>query len=96
VYGVQYHPERNAFEWDLPERLDHSLEAVQAMQYLADFYVSETRKNVHLFDTSHKEIKALIYNWSPYATWNSNQSYPEQQTYIFKQLDQYMDNLMNQ
>jgi len=88
IYGVQFHPERNAFEWDLEEKLDHAIDAIRCMQYLADFYVNECRKSNHKFATEKKEYSWLIYNWNPYPTYNSNESYPEAQTYLFNNLDQ--------
>jgi len=83
IYATQFHPERNAFEWDLPEKLDHSEDAVEAMQYLVNFFIQETRKSDHSFSTLQEEYSWLIYNWPPYPTYDSNESYPEQQTYVF-------------
>ncbi len=84
-YGVQYHPERNAFEWDLPEKLDHSADAVAAMQYLGKFFVNEARQSSHKFDSIQDETKALIYNYSPLFTGIiETDDYPEQQTYVFQ------------
>lgn len=64
-YGVQFHPERNCFEWDPKEAINHSGEAVEAMQALARFFVSEVRKNFHSFPSAEAEQKALIYNSPP-------------------------------
>lgn len=61
---------------------------VRAMQYLADFFVDELRKNNHQFATTQEEAKSLIYNWSPLYTgiMKLQDSYPEQQIYVFNNL----------
>ena len=44
IYGVQFHPEKNIFEWGEKEKIDaipHWKEAIQAAQYLASFFVDE-------------------------------------------------------
>lgn len=40
-YGVQFHPEKNAYEWKIGTRIPHSKEAVVITQYFADFFVNE-------------------------------------------------------
>jgi len=85
-YGVQFHPERNAFEWDHPEKTPHTGEAVEAMQYLARFYVSETKKNQHQFPEGMLD-KLLIYNYQATFTLNlTSEGYPDFQTYCFHHL----------
>jgi len=63
VWATQWHPERNQFEWGIRETLDHSWEAIQAMQYVATFFVNETRKNFNTFQDRKVEAKALINNY---------------------------------
>ncbi len=40
-YGVQWHPEKNGFEWNRRESINHSWDAVMAMQKAANFFVNE-------------------------------------------------------
>lgn len=40
VYGTQWHPEKNAFEWSRPY-IPHSPSAVRTTFYMADFFVNE-------------------------------------------------------
>ncbi|CAN7945389.1 unnamed protein product, partial [Ixodes hexagonus] len=43
-YGVQFHPEKNSFEWALDghhRNIPHSHDATRLNQYLADFFVEE-------------------------------------------------------
>jgi len=86
IYATQFHPERNAFEWDLPELTPHTPDAINAMEYLANFLVTETRKNQHKFKTPMEEAKALIYNWNPMYTIDFSDNYPEEQTYFFDKI----------
>lgn len=65
-YGVQFHPEKNSFEWKLDKHhmnIPHSVDATRLTQYMADFFVGEARKNDHKFSTPEEESKALIYNY---------------------------------
>nr|XP_046227385.1 gamma-glutamyl hydrolase [Scatophagus argus] len=67
IYGTQWHPEKNAFEWTRPY-IPHSPSAVKTTFYMAEFFVSEARKNMHKFESKEEESKALIYNYSPVYT----------------------------
>lgn len=83
-YATQFHPERNAFEWDVQETaLSHTYDAIVAMQYLGRFFANEARKSNHAFPTASEEMKALIYNFNPAFTGNLTDDYPEQQTYFW-------------
>lgn len=78
-YGTQWHPEKNAFEWTRPY-FPHSPSAVKTTFYMADFFVSEARKNFHRFESEEGESKALIYNYSPVYTGHESGF---EQTYFF-------------
>ena len=40
-YGVQWHPEKNPFEWTSAAVINHSKKAVLVTQYVADFFVNQ-------------------------------------------------------
>jgi len=65
IYGLQWHAEKPLFEWTPKEVIQHSAPATKAMQYMADFFVSEARKSEHHFATTEAEGKSLIYNYQP-------------------------------
>ncbi|XP_029979813.1 gamma-glutamyl hydrolase-like isoform X2 [Sphaeramia orbicularis] len=67
IYGTQWHPEKNAFEW-LKSYYSHSRSAVKTTFYMAEFFVNEARKSFHRFETEDAERKALIYNYRPVFT----------------------------
>uniref|UniRef100_A0A8B9QDA6 folate gamma-glutamyl hydrolase n=1 Tax=Apteryx owenii TaxID=8824 RepID=A0A8B9QDA6_APTOW len=68
VYGVQWHPEKSAYEWKNSSGIPHSPLAIRAAYYMADFFVNEARKNLHSFSTKDEETKELIYNYTPTYT----------------------------
>jgi hypothetical protein len=39
-YGVQFHPEKNAFEWKI-ESIPHSADAILVEQFYGNFFVNE-------------------------------------------------------
>jgi len=59
----QWHPERPQFEWEAGIDLNHSPDAVAAMAYMANFLVSEARKNALSFTNATTETNALIYHY---------------------------------
>ena len=68
VYATQFHPEKNMFEWNTFETIDHSFEAVHSMQHFANFFVNEARQNSQAFVSVAAENAALIYNYAPAFT----------------------------
>ncbi|KAG8513895.1 Gamma-glutamyl hydrolase [Galemys pyrenaicus] len=80
VYGVQWHPEKAPYEWGTFKGISHAPNAVRAAFYLAEFFVSEARKNNHHFESETEEEAALIYQFRPVYTGNISSF---QQSYIF-------------
>jgi anthranilate/para-aminobenzoate synthase component II len=39
-YGVQFHPEKNAFEWKI-KSIPHSADAIMVEQFYGNFFVNE-------------------------------------------------------
>lgn len=86
VYAVQFHPEKNSFEYGeyedgIPyEVINHSREGVAAGNFFATFFINEARKNKLRFKDPKVERKALIYNYP-----TSTITYPGfVESYIFK------------
>lgn len=80
VYGVQWHPEKAPYEWGKFPGISHAPNAVRAAFHLADFFVSEARKNSHHFESDVEEDEALIYQFHPVYTANISSF---QQSYVF-------------
>ncbi|XP_023650260.1 gamma-glutamyl hydrolase [Paramormyrops kingsleyae] len=82
IYGTQWHPEKNAFEWTRPY-IPHSPSAVKAAFFMADFFVNEARKNFHRFANAKDESQALIYNYKPVYTSRWSKTSAFEQIYFF-------------
>lgn len=67
-YGVQFHPEKNLYEFVANRGIPHSKPALLTSQYFANFFLSETRKNANYFSNKTEEMNALIYNYQPVYT----------------------------
>lgn len=65
---MQWHPEKNSFEWLATEATSHTGHAVEITQATANFFVNEARKSNHRFLDQDEEGKALIYNYCPVYT----------------------------
>ncbi|XP_077251102.1 gamma-glutamyl hydrolase 2-like [Tasmannia lanceolata] len=79
VTGVQWHPEKNAFEWGL-SMIPHTEDAVQVTQHVANFFISEARKSLNR-PPARKVLDNLIYNYSPTYCGKAGKGYDE--VYIF-------------
>lgn len=84
-YGIQFHPEKNIYEFKSSLNIPHSSSAVKVSQYFANFFIDECKKNNHKFSTFADEQKALIYNYRPIFTGLKNASY--EQLYMFTEED---------
>nr|XP_048276334.1 gamma-glutamyl hydrolase [Myodes glareolus] len=80
VYAVQWHPEKAPYEWKNLDGISHAPNAVKTAFYLADFLVSEARKNNHHYENEFEEMKSLIYQFQPVYTGNISSF---QQCYMF-------------
>ena len=77
-YGVQFHPEKVLYErgvrvagggggsWPY-EAINHGADAVEASQYMANFFVGEARKSRHCFPDPGAAMAASIYTHAPSA-----------------------------
>ncbi len=77
IYGTQYHQEKSTYEWKAPYYINHGSQAVRLQQYLANFFVNETRYNTNTFP----EVQSyLIDNYQarilPYANFSSVYLFP--------------------
>lgn len=65
-YGVMWHPEKNNFEFRtiLRNGMPHTRNAVRVSQYMANFFVDETRRSDHCFASNEEEERYLIYQYT--------------------------------
>nr|XP_043620553.1 gamma-glutamyl hydrolase 2-like [Erigeron canadensis] len=81
VTAVQWHPEKNAFEW-ASSAIPHSYDAIQVTQNVANFFVSEARKSLNR-PPNQKVLDNLIYNYKPTYCGAAGKGYDE--VYIFNE-----------
>ncbi|XP_049818768.1 gamma-glutamyl hydrolase-like isoform X3 [Aethina tumida] len=84
-YGVQFHPEKNQFEFKQNVGIPHTPEAIKISQYFGNFFVNECRQNGNAFPDHNLEQRSLIYNYSPVYTGIKNSAY--EQIYQFTNND---------
>lgn len=81
-YGVQFHPEKNIYEWVHNKNIPHGKDAIAVGQYFESFFVNQCRMNGNRFSGVEEENEALIYNYPVTFTARLNSSF--EQTYLFK------------
>ena len=62
IYGVAFHPEKAIFDFAAGYNIPHEAEAEEFARYLAEFFVSETRRSVMAIST-HDVLKLKIENY---------------------------------
>lgn len=80
-YGVQFHPEKNLFEWVRNKNISHTAHAIIASQYFAEFFVNEARKSDHHFLDAKTEDLYVIYNFPSTFTGAVGSAF--EQSYMF-------------
>ncbi|KAI3384858.1 hypothetical protein SNEBB_010000 [Seison nebaliae] len=83
IYGTQFHPEKNSFEWNTQLHLDHSSLSIEVTQYLATAFVMECSRSYHNYDVEvkvRKNLEKLIYFYTPLFTGDVS---TVEQTYYF-------------
>ncbi|KFB47116.1 AGAP006670-PA-like protein [Anopheles sinensis] len=80
-YGIQFHPEKNIYEWVQNKNISHTANAVQAAQFFADFFIHEARKSDHRFPSETILDQHVIYNYQPIFTGLKRSSF--EQCYMF-------------
>ncbi|XP_015172977.1 PREDICTED: gamma-glutamyl hydrolase-like [Polistes dominula] len=88
-YGLQFHPEKNIYEWIIGRNIPHSSNAIKVSQYFANFFVDEARKNKNKFSDRDEEMTKLIYNYPPPLYTGNTNSYRSvfQQIYLWSEND---------
>ncbi|XP_035914391.1 gamma-glutamyl hydrolase A-like isoform X1 [Anopheles stephensi] len=81
-YGIQFHPEKNIYEWVQNKNISHTANAIRASQFFADFFIEESRKSEHQFASEAMLEKHVIYNYQPTFTGLKRSSF--EQCYMFR------------
>jgi len=84
IYAAQFHPEKNAYEWDQAWSTDpdsHTPDSIDAMQYFGDYIIREARKSQHKFTGGLSTAGCSVYSVTPTYTGNLDPYW--EQTYFF-------------
>jgi gamma-glutamyl hydrolase len=105
IYALQWHPEKIPFEFSVisksqkpnkpQEKIPHYYNAVLIAQYMANFFVNETRKNNHSFGGIKEENKFIIYNYELKFTWKNKEGTEEDKGEYFSQMYEFNFNKGN-
>ena len=79
IYGLQYHPEKNAFIWKEDSVIPHSEKAIELEQYYARFFVTQAKMNNQKFKDTKEKNRRIIENYSVVIFEDS----PIQDSYVF-------------
>ena len=62
IYGIQWHAEANQFRLPPSDKIDHSIESVKVMQFIANFFAEEMKKSCNGY-ASEEFMKNQIWNY---------------------------------
>lgn len=85
IYGVQFHPEKNLFEWKV--YADRSESGAEVVQILSNKFVEKARASKNKFNSPEEFYAASIYK---YKTQLSTQSFSE--IYLFHEVNKPQEN----
>lgn len=80
--GLQFHPEKNSYEWKQND--PHSWSAIYSARCFYDWFVNESRKNKHKYANKSVFENELIYNHPATYVGKFNSFY--EQVYFFNDL----------
>jgi len=82
--GVQFHPEKNVFEWSPKEpRIPHCRSAVHVGLYFAAHFVNMARRSHHSFPDRSTEEEFLIYKYRPMYVGREELDWTFEEAYLF-------------
>jgi gamma-glutamyl hydrolase len=67
-FGVQFHPEKQAFAFYPDTKIDHSEESIFYNRYFADFFINQCKMNANKFDSWETEAKEVVQNYLVVST----------------------------
>ncbi|XP_055007220.1 gamma-glutamyl hydrolase-like [Boleophthalmus pectinirostris] len=80
-YGVQYHPEKNPYEWTRDFYV-HTPISIRMTFCFADFFVNEARKSKHTYESEQWIRDLLIYHSTPTYTGETSSVFEQKYFYF--------------
>ncbi|KAF7992042.1 hypothetical protein HCN44_001367 [Aphidius gifuensis] len=81
-YALQFHPEKNIYEWSINKKIPHTFNAIKISQYFSNFFIEQARKSSHTFPIE-EEVDNLIYHYN--ATYTAVELGIFEQVYFFNE-----------
>lgn len=83
-WGLGFHPEKAIYEWSTElTSIPHTVNAIKAGAFFAQFFVQECRKNDHHFESREMEEKFLINNFKSEFVGRMGVDYKMMNVYLF-------------
>ena len=67
-FGIQWHSEKNSFEWNIDEHISHDPDAIAVMHHISGVFVNVARQSQHKFATNAELDRHLVYSFTPLYT----------------------------
>ncbi|RZF44121.1 hypothetical protein LSTR_LSTR014192 [Laodelphax striatellus] len=80
--GIQFHPEKNSYEWAEKQHNPHSEKAIKTARIFYDWLTHEARKNTHSYASIEELHNDLIQNYSPF--FSSKKGLYFEEVYLFE------------
>lgn len=77
--GLQFHPEKNAYEWRQQD--PHGWSAIYSARYFYDWFMNECRRNQHSYANQTALHNELVYNYP--TTYIGKFNYQFEELYFF-------------
>lgn len=74
-YGLQFHPEKNLYEWKTSKNIPHSARASKVAQYFANFFVSEGTHTLRFTDVGTSTNTRTLIKHNFFAARKSDHSF---------------------
>ncbi|KAK7074943.1 hypothetical protein SK128_004358 [Halocaridina rubra] len=85
IFGSQFHPEKNPYEWPNDENhnaIPHDPFAIGVAHFFSNFFTNQARLNTQKFPTEQEEQAALIYNHD--RMFSGELGSPFMESYLFR------------
>lgn len=81
--GLQFHPEKSAFEWNTKSHFNHSRISIETSRLFYDWLAVEASLSKHSYPSPSDLYKEVIYNYAPVMTYPHNRETSFEQIYFF-------------
>uniref|UniRef100_A0A8D8U8K1 folate gamma-glutamyl hydrolase n=1 Tax=Cacopsylla melanoneura TaxID=428564 RepID=A0A8D8U8K1_9HEMI len=80
--GLQFHPEKNAYEWDEKQTNPHNHDAIITARIFSDWFIDKARLSNHSFSSQASLYQSLIHQYPSSMCWPHHIGF--EQVYLFE------------